>query len=122
MVPDLISTLIAIVLVCVAVLDRPALDSQHVLLVIAGVGLGVLGTIANRVDYLKWPGLYRHRGRRPRDGSADRLWNLVRILGGVVLDCVLVRQHRGTDVAVVGILSRPARLDRDERSLVTDLA
>jgi hypothetical protein len=57
MVPDLISTLIAIVLVCVAVLDRPALDSQHTLLVIAGIALGVLGTIANRVDYRKWPGL-----------------------------------------------------------------
>ena len=57
MVPDLLSTLIAIVLVCVAVLDRPLLDSQHVLLVIAGIALGVLGAIANRVDYLKWPGV-----------------------------------------------------------------
>ena len=57
MVPDLISTLIAIVLVCIAVLDRPALDSQHTLLVIAGVALAILGTVANRVDYLKWPGV-----------------------------------------------------------------
>ncbi len=57
MVPDLISTLIAIVLVCVAVLDKPLLDSQHALLVIAGVALAVLGAIANRVDYLKWPGV-----------------------------------------------------------------
>ncbi len=57
MVPDLISTLIAIVLVCVAVLDKPLLDSQHTLLVIAGVALVVLGAIANRVDYLKWPGV-----------------------------------------------------------------
>ncbi len=56
MVPDLISTLIAIVLVCAAVLDRPALDSQpRRLLVIAGIALAILGTIANRVDYLKWP-------------------------------------------------------------------
>jgi hypothetical protein len=57
MIPDLISTLIAIVLVCVAVLDKPLLDSQHGLLVIAGVALAVLGAIANRVDYLKWPGV-----------------------------------------------------------------
>jgi len=57
MVPDLLSTLIAIVLVCTAVLDQPLLDSQHTLLVIAGVALVVLGAIANRVDYLKWPGV-----------------------------------------------------------------
>jgi len=57
MVPDLISTLIAIVLVCVAVLDRPLLDSQHALLVIAAIALAILGAIANRVDYLKWPGV-----------------------------------------------------------------
>ena len=57
MIPDLISTLIAIVLVCVAVLDKPVLDSQHGLLVTAGVALAVLGAIANRLDYLKWPGV-----------------------------------------------------------------
>jgi hypothetical protein len=57
MVPDLLSTLIAIVLVCVAVLDKPLLDSQHGLLVIAGIALAVLGAVANRVDYLKWPGV-----------------------------------------------------------------
>jgi len=57
MVPDLLSTLIAIALVCVAVLDKPLLDSQHALLVIAGIALVVLGAVANRVDYLKWPGV-----------------------------------------------------------------
>ena len=57
MIPDLISTLIAIVLVCVTVLDQPLLDSQHGLLLVAGIALAVLGAIANRVDYLKWPGV-----------------------------------------------------------------
>jgi len=57
MVPDLLSTLIAIVLVCVAVLDKPLLESQHLFLIIAGIALAVLGAIANRIDYLKWPGV-----------------------------------------------------------------
>ena len=57
MIPDLIATLIAIALVCTAVLDRPLLDSQHWLLVIAGFALAVLGVIAHRLDYLKWPGV-----------------------------------------------------------------
>ena len=57
MIPDLVSTLIAIVLVCVAVLDQPLLDSQHGLLLVAGIALAVLGAVANRVDYLKWPGV-----------------------------------------------------------------
>ncbi len=57
MIPDLISTLIAIVLVCVTVLDQPLLDSQRGPLLVAGIALLVLGAIANRVDYLKWPGV-----------------------------------------------------------------
>ena len=57
MIPDLLSTLIAIVLVCMAVLDKPLLDSHHGLLLVAGIALAVLGTIANRADYLKWPGV-----------------------------------------------------------------
>lgn len=57
MIPDLISTLIAIVLVCTAILDKPLLESQHGLLIIAGIALAVLGAIANRADYLKWPGV-----------------------------------------------------------------
>ena len=56
MIPDLVSALIAIVLVCAAVLDQPLLDSQHGLLLVAGIALAVLGALANRVDYLKWPG------------------------------------------------------------------
>jgi len=57
MIPDLISTLIAIVLVCTVVLDQPLLAARHGLLLVAGVALLVLGAIANRADYLKWPGL-----------------------------------------------------------------
>ena len=57
MIPDLISTLIAIVLVCATVLDQPLLDSQHGLLLVAGIALAVLGVLANRADYLKWPGI-----------------------------------------------------------------
>ncbi len=55
MIPDLISTLIAIVLVCVTVLDPSLVNSQHGLLLVAGIALAVLGAIANRVDYLEWP-------------------------------------------------------------------
>lgn len=57
MIPDLVSTLVAIVLVCTVVLDQPLLNSQHALLPVAAVALVVLGAIANRVDYLKWPGI-----------------------------------------------------------------
>lgn len=57
MIPDLISALIAIVLVCATVLDQPLLDPRHGLLLAAGIALAVLGVIANRVDYLKWPGV-----------------------------------------------------------------
>jgi hypothetical protein len=57
MIPDLISALIAIVVVCVTVLDQPLLDPRHGLLLVAGLALFVLGVIANRVDYLKWPGI-----------------------------------------------------------------
>ena len=57
MIPDLVATLIAIVVVCVTVLDQPLLDPRHGLLLVAGLALFVLGVIANRVDYLKWPGI-----------------------------------------------------------------
>jgi hypothetical protein len=43
--------------VCTAVLDKPVLDSQHGLLVISGIALAGLGAVANRADYLKWPGV-----------------------------------------------------------------
>jgi len=57
MLPDLVSSLIGLVLVCVAVLDKPLLDTQHALIALAGIALVVLGAIAKRVDYLKWPGI-----------------------------------------------------------------
>jgi hypothetical protein len=57
MLPDLLSTLIALVLVCTAVLNRPVLESHPWLLVVSGVALVALGVWAWRVDYLKWPGV-----------------------------------------------------------------
>ena len=57
MMADLVSALIAIVLVCVTVLDQPLLDARNGFLLVAGIALAVLGVIANRVDYLKWPGV-----------------------------------------------------------------
>lgn len=56
MLPDLLSTLIALVLVCTAVLDGQMLESHGLILALSGVVLAVLGIWAYRVDYLKWPG------------------------------------------------------------------
>jgi len=55
MMPDLLSTLIGLCLVCTAVLDPGLLDGRGALLV-AGAVLAALGVWATRVDYLKWPG------------------------------------------------------------------
>ena len=57
MLPDLLSTLIALVLVCTAVLDGQMLEAHGWLLALSGVALAALGTWAYRVDYLKWPGV-----------------------------------------------------------------
>ena len=57
MLPDLLSTLIALVLVCTVVLDGQMLESQAWLLALSGVVLAALGIWAWRVDYLKWPGV-----------------------------------------------------------------
>jgi len=57
MLPDLLSTLIALVLVCTAVLDAQMLESHGWLLALSGAALAALGTWAYRVDYLKWPGV-----------------------------------------------------------------
>ena len=56
MVPDLLSTIIALSLVCIAVLEPSLFDGNVALLGIAGALLVALGVWANRVDYLKWPG------------------------------------------------------------------
>lgn len=56
MIPDLLSTLIGLCLVCIAVLDPGLLDGHGALLGVAGAVLVALGVWANRVDYLKWPG------------------------------------------------------------------
>jgi len=57
MLPDLLSTLIALVLVCTAVLDGGALESHGLILALSGAALAALGIGAYRVDYLKWPGV-----------------------------------------------------------------
>jgi hypothetical protein len=57
MLPDLLSTLIALVLVCTAVLDARMLESHDWLLALSGAVLVALGIWAYRVDYLKWPGI-----------------------------------------------------------------
>jgi hypothetical protein len=56
MLPDLLSTLIALALVCTAVLDGQMLESHGLILALSGVVLAALGIWAWRVDYLKWPG------------------------------------------------------------------
>ena len=56
MLPDLLSTFVALVLVCTAVLDAPMLESHGWVLALSGVALAALGIWAYRVDYLKWPG------------------------------------------------------------------
>jgi len=53
MIPDLMSTLVAIALVCAAVLDAPLLESRRAILAIGGAVLAILGRIANRDDYLR---------------------------------------------------------------------
>ena len=57
MIPDVISTLIAIVLVCATVLDQPLLASQTRAPVRRRHSTRSAGSVANRVDYLKWPGV-----------------------------------------------------------------
>lgn len=56
MIQDLLSTLIAILLVYFAVLDVGALEAHPWLLALCGAAFGALGFWAIRVDYLKWPG------------------------------------------------------------------
>ncbi|HUA34262.1 MAG TPA: hypothetical protein VMA09_11695 [Candidatus Binataceae bacterium] len=56
MIPNLLSTLIGLGLVCTVVLDSAAIESHGVVLLVAGALLVVLGVLAWRIDYLKWPG------------------------------------------------------------------
>lgn len=56
MLPDLLSTLIGVCLVCFAVLDLGALEAHGGILALSGAMLAALGFWANRIDYLKWPG------------------------------------------------------------------
>lgn len=55
MLPDLLSALIALVLVCTAVLDGQMLELHGWILALSGAVLAALGFWAYRVDYLKWP-------------------------------------------------------------------
>ena len=57
MAPNLLSALIAIYLVCSAVLDGATLEAHSWVPWLAGVALVVTGYWANRVDYLKWAGI-----------------------------------------------------------------
>jgi hypothetical protein len=57
MLPDLLSTLIGLCLVCIAVLDADLLYAHGTALGVAGAVLIALGIWAKRADYLKWPGV-----------------------------------------------------------------
>jgi hypothetical protein len=57
MLPDLLSTVIALVLVSTAALNGQALESHGCLLALSGAALAALGVWASSVDYLKWPGV-----------------------------------------------------------------
>lgn len=53
MLPDILSALIALVLVCTAALDPQMLVIHGLILAVSGAALAALGTWAHRVDYLK---------------------------------------------------------------------
>ena len=57
MVPNLVNTLIALCLVCSAVLDAGVLKAHAWIPALGGGALVVLGFWANRIDYLKWAGV-----------------------------------------------------------------
>ena len=57
MVPNLVNTLIALCLVCSAVLDAGVLQAHAWIPALGGGALVVLGFWANRIDYLKWAGV-----------------------------------------------------------------
>jgi len=57
MVPNLLSTILALCLVRFAVLDGAAFEAHPSLPAIAGAVFVALGFWANRVDYLKWAGI-----------------------------------------------------------------
>jgi hypothetical protein len=57
MLPDLLSTLLALTLVCSAVLDASILESHGAIFALCGIAMAALGIWANRVDYLKWAGV-----------------------------------------------------------------
>ncbi len=57
MLPDLLSTLLALALVCSAVLDQAMLETHGAILAVCGIAMAALGIWANRVDYLKLAGM-----------------------------------------------------------------
>ena len=56
MLPELLSTLIALSLVGFALLDLQALTAHAGLVALGAIAFIVLGAWASRADYLKWPG------------------------------------------------------------------
>ncbi|HLK87960.1 MAG TPA: hypothetical protein VKT27_15760 [Candidatus Binataceae bacterium] len=57
MVPNLLSTILALCLVCSAVLDGAAFEAHPWLPALAGAALIALGFWAHRIDHLKWAGI-----------------------------------------------------------------
>jgi hypothetical protein len=57
MLPDLLSTLIALCLVSFAVLDLSALTAHAGIVALGAVAFIALGAWATRADFLKWPGV-----------------------------------------------------------------
>jgi hypothetical protein len=57
MVPNLLSTLLALGLVCSEVLGHGMLEAHAWLTALGGVAFVALGFWANRIDYLKWAGV-----------------------------------------------------------------
>ena len=57
MVPNLLSTILALCLVCSAVLDGAMLEAHSWLPALGGAAFIVLGFWASRVDYLRWAGV-----------------------------------------------------------------
>ncbi len=116
MLPDLLSTLLALALVCSAVLDQAMLETHGAILAVCGIAMAALGIWANRVDYLKLAGMTVIVAGR-RDFAPVRVAALGGFTRDLLLGGVLVRQSCRPGFALVSALSRPARSDRQPKWL-----
>jgi len=57
MIPNVLSTMIALWLVCSVVLGHGMLETHSWITALGGAGFVALGFWANRIDYLKWAGI-----------------------------------------------------------------